>query len=77
MSVTSVELKSENKFFRVTIQIEYINDKGKTQKRKENYLVEAYDPKNAQDSFSEYMKDIVMDYKIISIQETNIISVIS
>ena len=77
MAVTSVELKSEHKFFKVTIEIEILNDKGKIRKKKENYLVEAYDPKNAQDSFTEYMKDTVCDYKIISIQETNIISIIS
>lgn len=74
--LNTIETFDNNFFFQVTIQLEVINDKGKIQKKKENYIVLAKDPKEAQDIFTQYMKDIVIDYEFLTIKKTNVISVI-
>lgn len=70
-----IETFDNNFFFQVSIQLETLNDKGKSQKKKENYMVLAKDPKEAQDIFTKYMEDCVIDYEFLGIKKTNVISV--
>ena len=64
-------------FWTVTVQLEIENDRGRIQKIKENYLVDALSVTEAEAKMvKKFVADAVkLEYEVIKVSETNIIEV--
>ena len=54
------------KYFLVKVEFETMTDTGKTKKIKSQYLVDAQSCTEAEVRMTEYLKDTVLDYEIVS-----------
>lgn len=59
------------------VQFETINDQnGRTQKTKENYLVEALSVSDVEEKMNEKFKDSMAEFSVIKVDESNIMGII-
>jgi len=54
------------KYFLVRVEFETMTDTGKTKKIKSQYLVDAISCTEAEARMTDYLKDTVLDYEIVS-----------
>lgn len=63
-------------YFLVKVEFETENDAGKIKKIKSQYLVDAQSCTEAEARMTQYLKDTVLEYKIVSASESPIEDVI-
>ncbi len=64
----------ETMFYKTVIEIRFEDDKGKVKKHKEQYLVNAISPTDAETKITKHLEGD--DFRVVQIVETKIISVI-
>ena len=64
------------KYFLVKVEFETMTDTGKTKKIKSQYLVDAISCTEAEARMTTYLKDTILEYKIVSAAESPIEDVV-
>ena len=64
----------ENNYYRCTIRTQFEDAKGRMKSRKENYIVFAVSPTDAETKIAKHLE--VTDYEVVSINLLNIIEII-
>lgn len=65
------------RYYMARVQFETINDQnGRTQKTKENYLVEALSVSDVEEKMNEKFKDSMAEFSVIKVDESNIMGII-
>jgi len=67
---------TENNYFRVSVKVEYEDDKGRVKYKKEEYLVNAIGPTDVETKVVKEMEG-TGDYEIVSIVQTKILAVLN
>jgi len=68
-------MNDSNRFYKTVIEISFENDKGQLKKHKEQYLINAISPTDAEVKITKHLDGD--EFRVIQITETNIISVIN
>ena len=63
-----------NRFYKTIVEVYFENDKGQLKKHKEQYLINAVSPTDAEVKITKHLEGD--NFRVIQITETNIISVI-
>jgi hypothetical protein len=65
------------RYYMARVQFETINDQnGRTQKTKENYLVEALSVSDVEEKMNDKFKDSMAEFSVIKVDESNIMGII-
>jgi hypothetical protein len=65
------------RYYTARVQFETINDQnGRTQKTKENYLVEALSVSDVEEKMNDKFKDSMAEFSVIKVDESNIMGII-
>lgn len=63
-------------YFQAKIVLETENEDGRIKKIRENYLIKAISVSDAETKLATFFKDVKLDYRVISVSESNIVDVI-
>jgi hypothetical protein len=66
---------SELNYFRATVREEYVDAKGKTKYRKDQYIVNAISPTDVEAKIAKKLSDV--DYELVSVNLTTIVDIIN
>lgn len=65
------------RYYMARVQFETINDQnGRTQKTKENYLVEALSVSDVEEKMNDKFKDSMAEFSVIKVDESNIMGIV-
>ena len=65
------------RYYMARVQFETINDQnGRTQKTKENYLVEAHSVSDVEEKMNEKFKESMAEFSVIKVDESNIMGIV-
>ena len=65
------------RYYMARVQFETINDQnGRTQKTKENYLVEALSVSDVEEKMNDKFKESMAEFSVIKVDESNIMGIV-